>query len=466
MSKDYIWIICGVAVYMVIMASIGLLVRSRIKDARDYIVAGGRLGWWLSIGTIFATWFGAETCMGSSGTAFHKGILGVIADPFGAGLCLIISGIFFAKIFRSLNIETIVDYFELRYGRRTACILCAVYIPVYLGWIGAQLLAFGYILNSLTGMPLMASILISTAVVLFYTYSGGMWAVSITDLIQMLFIVIGLLILFPILIKDIGGLRQAITNTPKELLHFYPRSNNLIDWLNYLQAWIIVGLGSLPAQDLFQRIMSAKDATVARWSSILSGIFYIIIGLLPVFLGIFSRIVLPQSSGESILIELSLKYLSPLFIAIMVGALLSAIMSSVDSALLAPASIVGNNIIPFLKPDANEKTKLNWCKWSVPIFGILSLFLALYFKNIYRLCQESWGILLTGVAAPMILGVYWKRANAVGAFIGAISGVSAWIIAKIFLPRNYPHNLYGFLVSFVVVVVVSLVWHPRTLRET
>jgi Na+/proline symporter len=202
--------------------------------------------------------------------------------------------------------------------------------------------------------------------------------------------------------------------------------------------------------------MSPKNATVARWSSILAGILYVGFGLIPVLIGIFGRLAMPEATGESILIDLSLKFLSPPLIALMVGALLSAIMSSADSALLAPASIIGHNIVPYLKPGASEGLQLKWCKWGVPLIGILSLFLALYFKNIYVLCQESWGVLLTGVAAPMIAGVYWKKANRYGAFAGALAGSAAWILLRIFLPGNYPHNLFGFLISGIFLVIVSL----------
>jgi len=449
---------------MLFILFIGYWASKRIRNTKDYIVAGGQLGWILSIGTIFATWFGAETCMGSSGTAFQKGILGVIADPFGAGLCLVISGIFFAKFFRNLNIETIVDYFEMRYRKKVSWFLSLIYIPVYLGWIGAQLLAFGYILNSLTGLPLMPSVLVSTAVVLTYTYLGGMWADTMSDFVQMCIIIVSLFILFPVLVKDLGGFKYVVLNTPEEFFYFYPKDARPVTWLNYLQAWMIVGLGSLPAQDLFARTMAGKTPSVSKWSSIIAGAMYVFIGLLPVLLGIFGRIALPESSGEAVLIELALKYLSPLLIALMIGALLGAIMSSADSALLAPASIIGHNIVPVLKPDASEQLKLRWCRWSVLILGGLSLILALHFKNIYRLCQESWGVLLTGVTAPMIFGVYWKRANTIGAALGAIAGIASWILFKIFMPGNYPHNLLGFLVSCVVLVAASLLAQKKETR--
>jgi len=455
MTQTQILVLVGVSIYVFISLAVGFWTRHWIKTERDYIVAGGRLGWMLSIGTIFATWFGAETCMGSSATAFNKGILGVIADPFGAGLCLIISGLFFAKYFRKKNYETIVDFFKERYGTRAACFLSIMYLPAYLGWIGAQLIAFGYILNSLTGFPLMLSIILSTAVVLIYTYMGGMWADTITDFFQMVILIAGLLIIFPILIKELGGFTCAVSRTPKEFFYFYPRSASKLDWLWYFQAWMMVGIGSLPAQDLFARTMAARNCTVSRWSAILAGIFYVMIGIIPVLIGIFARLAMPNASGETILIDMALKYLSPVMIMILVGALLAAIMSSADSALLAPSSIIGHNILPLMKKNATEEDKLKWCKWSVPIIGILSLMLALYFKNIYRLCQESWGILLVGVAAPMILGVYFKKATTKAAVAASLGGIITWLFLKIKIPE-VPSNLIGFFVSMIIMISVSL----------
>jgi Na+/proline symporter len=282
-----------------------------------------------------------------------------------------------------------------------------------------------------------------------------MWADTMADFFQMIILIAGLLIVFPVLMKDMGGIACARAQTPDKYFHFFPQNASALDWLNYIQAWMIVGIGSLPAQDLFSRTMAAKNPTISRWASIIAGVLYITIGMLPVLMGIFGRLVMPESTGEAILIELVLKFLSPPLIAVMCGALLAAIMSSADSAILAPASIIGHNIVPSLKPDASEALKLKWCKLSVPLLGILSLILAVYFKNIYKLCQESWGVLLTGVAAPLIAGVYFKKANTRGALAGSVAGIGSWLIVKVSLP-DYPSNLIGFAVSSVVLVIVSV----------
>lgn len=456
MTPTQIWLSASVGLYMLAMLGIGYWTSRKIKDTADYIVAGSRLGWWLSIGTIFATWFGAETCMGSSRTAYEKGFLGVIADPFGAGLCLVLAGLLFAKFFHERRYETIVDFFEERYGRFLAQAMSVIYMPVYVGWVAAQLLAFGIILNTLTGLPYTTSIVISTVVVVIYTYWGGMWAVSVTDLVQMVIIIIGLAILFPIMLGHVGGLAGLRAKVPEDFFHMVPRKHAPLDWLNYFQAWIMVGLGSLPGQDLFQRMVSPKTPRVAKWSSIWSGVLYVVIGLMPVYLGIMGRVVLPDGKPDSVLVDLTLKYLPTPLVALMLGALLSAIMSTVSAALLAPAGIIGHNIVPYIKKDASDAVQLRWCKWSIPIVGAASLIIALYFQNIYTLCTQSWGILLVGVVAPMFAGVYWKRATTPGAIAGALAGTASWIAFTLCLPEDYPSNLFGLVVSCIAVVAVSL----------
>ena len=455
LSSTQIWLSVSVAAYMLVMLGIGFWSSRRIENAKDYIIAGGRLGWALSIGTLFATWFGGETCMGSSRTAFEEGILGVIADPFGAGFCLIIAGTFFIRVFRKMDLATIVDYFEQRYGGAVARAFSVLYIPVYLGWLGGQLLAFGLIINALTGIPTMTATLVSTAVVLIYTYSGGMWAVSLTDAVQMCFIVLGLLVLFPTLVDHLGGFEAIHAQIPERFFHLYPHDAGALEWLNYVQAWMIVGIGSLPAQDLFQRIMSPRSTRIASRAAILSGVAYITIGLIPVLLGIYGRVALPDSGGESILIALAQEHLPLPLMVLMIGALLSAIMSSADSALLAPAGIIGHNIIPYFFKDISEEERLRWCRRAILIVGGLSLVLALHFQNVYELCTSSWSVLLVGIAAPLILGVFWKGANAIGAGAGAAVGILSWIALAVYLGEEHPVSLYAFVLNTLVLVTVS-----------
>ncbi|MBI2069675.1 MAG: sodium:solute symporter family protein [Elusimicrobia bacterium] len=456
MTTIQIWIAAGVGCYMAMMLGVGFWASKKVNNTADYIVAGRRLPLWMAVGTTFATWFGAETCMGSSGTAYHKGLLGVIIDPFGAALCLILTGLFFARTLYRLNMETIVDFFDQRFGQTFGKLSAALYIPVYMGWIGGQLLAFGIILETLTGLPRMPSVLIATAVVLIYTYSGGMWADTVTDVFQMGILLVGFLIMYPMVMNKLGGFATAKAQIPPDFFHLYPRNASWFDWANYAQSWMIVGLGSIPAQDLIQRIFASKNERVAQASALVSGFMYLTIGLLPVLLGIFGRLIVPAEKGDSVLIELILGSLPAPLIALMVGALLSAIMSSADSAILSPASIIGNNLMPYFKKGVDDKTKLAWCKFSVPVIGIGSLLLALYFQNIYKLCQEAWTLMLVSLVVPLVAGLYWKRATGPGAVASALAGVASWILLTLTMPENYPHKLFAFLISAAAMAALSL----------
>lgn len=271
--------------------------------------------------------------------------------------------------------------------------------------------------------------------------------------------------MFPLLLREVGGFEGLHAKVPEDFFHVYPRSTRPLDWLIYLQAWTLVGLGSLPGQDLFQRMVSPRSPTLARWSSIWAGALYVVVGLMPVYLGIMGRIAVPEGKPDSVLVNLTLKYLPVPMIAVMIGALLSAIMSTVSAALLAPAGIIGRNIVLYLKPNASDQLQLRWCKWSIPIVGVVSLGIALHFKNIYTLCTQSWGILLVGVVAPMFAGVYWRKANTPGAIAGALAGVVSWILFALLLPEDYPSNLFGLIVSCLVLVTVSLRTQSGSMRN-
>ncbi len=325
------------------------------------------------------------------------------------------------------------------------------YIPSYIGWVGAQMLALGTILHSLVGIPINTAIIISAFVVILYTYYGGMWSVTITDFIQALILIICFVVLL-IKVYTVCG-DEILKSIPQDKFQFYPKGGDFSSWLGYFESWIIVGLGSLPAQDLVGRILSARNVKTARVALFVSAILYWTVGSIPVLCGIFAGKIFKEITPNGVLIDLAMKYFSLPLIGIMVGGLVSAIMSSVDSALLAPASIIGNNLIPpILGKKLTEKQKLFLCKVSVPIVGFFSLLIALYFKDIYQLCLESWTVLLVSVTAAMIYAALTKRAFALVAILASIFGVVGWI----FLSKTsyvLPNKLGGFLVSIITIFI-------------
>jgi SSS family transporter len=398
--------------------------------------------------------------MGAAGAAYEGGLLAVIADPFGAALCLFVAGMFYVRILRRMELLTIADFFRGRYGPRAELLASLSIIPCYVGWTGAQFVAFGYILHTLTGIDTTLAIGIGAAIVVTYTMAGGMWAVAITDFVQAMILIAGLTFLLPIVLQAAGGWSSIESQVGAEYFRFLPETS-FKDWIWYIEAWIVIGLGSIPTQDMFQRALGAKSEKVAQNSAYLSGLLYLTVGMIPVALGIAGAVVIKEiSDPELILPTLGLKYMHPLGMALFVGALISALMSSADSALLATASVFGQNLVKRFKKDTSERYVLRVIRWTVLGTALLSLAIALYFQNVYELMVNSWAVLLVSLFAPLTAGLYWKKANGPAAVTSIIVGFAAWILFA-YVQSEYPADLLATALAALSLVVVTLATSKR-----
>lgn len=461
-SKDLL--ILTALIYLLIMLAIGFWANRKVKNYSDFMVAGRQLPYWLCTFTLFATWFGGGTCIGAAGAAYEGGMLGVIADPFGAALCLALAGLFYVRKLRRLAFHTVADFFKARFGKE-AELLCSIFsIPAYVGWVGSQFVAIGFIFHTFTGVDVETAIFIGALCILVYTTIGGLWAVAVTDFIQALVIIVGLLVLFALVLTDLGGVEQALSLVPTDRWRLIPDSS-FKDWLWYLQAWFVVGLGNLPGQDLVQRAMGARSENVAQTSAISAGALYLLIGLVPVFLGMLGSFILPELENAELIVPLLCqKYLPPVGMAILLCALFSALMSSADSALLAAASLVGKNISAFFSQNQPQETVLKITRWAIPVLGLLALVIALYFKNVYNLMVNSWSTILVTLFVPFTAGLFWRKANRPAAVMSMLAGLVFWLVLLLVQSR-YPADLLATAMAAGVMVIGSL-WtgkhHPPT----
>ncbi|MEY3050573.1 MAG: hypothetical protein RLY31_358, partial [Bacteroidota bacterium] len=274
-----------IGLYLLGTLLIGYLASRRVKNTRDFVVAGRKLPLVVAGSAMFATWFGSETVMGAPSEFVHHGVLGIMEDPFGAALCLMLAGGLVARPMYRLNILTFNDYYRMRYGRATEFLSALFMVPSYFGWIAAQMVAMALILNVLLGIPISAGIMVCAVIVVFYTYIGGMWAVSVTDFVQSIMIIAGLLFMAWQLGGQAGGVQAVWAAQPDGFFRFFP-DRNLHDIAHYVAAWITIGLGSIPQQDVFQRIMAAKDERTAVRASYLGGVMYLTIGMVPLYIGL------------------------------------------------------------------------------------------------------------------------------------------------------------------------------------
>ncbi len=432
------------------------------------MLAGRSLPILLSSSALFATWFGSETVFGASSEFLHGGLYAVIEDPFGAALCLILFGLFFARKLYNMNLLTLGDYFKVRYGPRTELIASVFLAPPYVGYIAAQLVAMGLILNVVTGMAVWQGVVVSAFVVTFYTYIGGMWAISITDFVQSIVIILGLLALAIVLGREAGGVANVLSEVKPENFRFFPRA----EWKEvtmYIAAWSVLGLGSLPSQDVFQRSMSSASANTAVRSCFYAAALYLTVAMLPLFISLCTKHLYPdfiQGDTQLTLPSMVMRHTGLTVQILFFGSLLSAIMSTTSSAMLAPAAIFSENLVrPLFGEKLSDRQMLVLTRGSVLLFSSVATVMACFRSNIYKLVGESSVLSLVTLFAALVFGLYWKKANSAGAILSMLTGFFTWIVFEFIYDTQLPSLVPATIVSIVSLVVGSLTWNTYENRN-
>lgn len=452
------------------MILVGIYASRKTLSMTQFVVAGRGLPVWLCSTTIVATWYGGGSLLGSAGAAYDSGFLGVIYDPFGASLSLLLLGFFFVRLFRRLKILTVADFMEQRYGRVASVAITIGIMFSNTAWVGSMLVAFAVIFESMTGTPMLVGIVAGAVVIFSYTAIGGMWAVVLTDFIQMVIIVIGIVTLFVVVLIDVGGFGAILPKLHPDTFRMLPVTNSAEDWLDYARAWAILGLADLSSQTLIQRALAARSERVAQNSFYLAGIGYLFFGMMPVLLGIVAGVTLPMlATSEAVIPTLATEHLHPVMVAVFVGAMLSAIMSSADSALLAIASMVANNLLPIVKPDATDRTRLLVARLTIPVCGSIAIIVALKIQTVYSLMIDSNILLLAAIIVPFIAGVWWRKANRTGALSAMAAGFLTWVLTMLFLP-SMPADFLGLGACLVTLLIVTPLTQkfdpPRPLKDS
>ena len=449
-------VLLGLGLYVLVMLGIGLYASRRVGDSADFLVAGRRLSLPLATATLAATWFGGGLCIGAASAAYKGGFLAIIADPFGAALCLFLAGAFYVRTLRRMGVMTVASFFTARFDSRAGILASLCTVPAYVGWVASLMVAFGRILQSLTGLDPAVGICVGAAVVLLYTFAGGMWAVTLTDFVQLTVLIVGMVVLTPILLHDMGGWAAITAQIPEDRFYLYPHEGGAPAWLGYARDWLVIGLGNLAGQDLIQRSLSSRDDTVAVRSAYLSGLLYVTIGLLPVFLGMAGAVLLPDlADPDLVMMELARAYLPAAALVLFTGALVSALLSSADSALLAPASVIGWDLLRALRPQIDERVCLRVSRSAVVVFGLVAMVLALHRTSVYDLMVDSWSVLLSTLFVPLTAGIWWPRANTPGALAAILTGFGAWMVLLQTAPE-VPADLLAVPFAIAALVGVSL----------
>lgn len=456
-----------VILYLLISIGIGVYAATRVKSSRDYVVAGRSLPIYIVTATVFATWFGSETVLGISATFLQEGLHGIVSDPFGSSLCLIFVGLFFARPLYRMNLLTIGDFYHKKYGRVVEIAVSIAIVLSYMGWVSAQMTALGLVFNVLSdgAVTQMQGTLIGAAIVLLYTLFGGMWSVALTDFFQMIIIVVGLFYIGWVVSGMVGGVGTVVSHAQASgKLSFWP-AGHARDIVAFVAAWVTMMLGSIPQQDVFQRVMSAKNENTAVHGSVLGGSLYFLFAFVPVFIAYSAMLIDPvmvqgllDKDSQMILPTLILNHM-PVFAQIMFfGALLSAIMSTASGTLLAPSVTFTENILKGFMHRMDDRHLLWLMRGVVVCFAILVTVFALYSNaTIYEMVENAHKVTLVVAFTPLAFGVYWKRANTQGAVLAILLGLLTWIPLEIWNPEGFwPPQFAGLLMSILGMVVGSL----------
>jgi SSS family solute:Na+ symporter len=470
-------LVFSVLVYLAITIAIGLYAARFVSNSKDYLIAGRSLPLYMTTATVFATWFGAETVLSVSATFVQDGLGGIPADPFGATFCLIFVALFFARAFYRMDLLTIGDFYKKRYGKGVEVLTSVAVTLSYLGWTSAQLTALGIVFNSLSqgAISLNHGILLGAVIVLIYTTLGGMWSVALTDLFQSVVIVVGLVYVAFLASGMAGGFGTVIQHASDAgKFSFWPTGASK-EWLAFVAAWATLAIGSIPQQDVFQRVTSAKDESTAVRGSLLGAGAYFVFAFVPMFLAYAALMVNPEmvngllkQGGREIQLILPNFVLqhTPMFAQVMFfGALLSAILSTASGALLAPTGLFTENVLKPLFGEMSDKRFLLTLRVVLVLFTAGVLIFALNnTSTMYEMVQNAYKVTLVGAFVPLVCGIYWGRATTQGALLSAVAGMVAWIIAeKFYAEAVMPPQFTGLIASVIGMVVGSLV--PQLIRD-
>lgn len=458
-----------IVLYLLLSIGIGLYAARRVHNTADYAVAGRNLPLMMIITTTFATWFGSEIILGVPARFIEGGLNAVVEDPFGAGMCLVLVGVFFAAKLYRMSLLTISDYYRQRFGQAVE-VVCSIIIMIsYLGWVSAQVTALGFVFHVLSGeaisMPL--GMLIGVLSVLVYTMFGGMWSVAVTDFVQMIVLVAGLFVLAFFAADMAGGADVVIGYaTQADLWRFWPEPT-AHEILFFFAAAITMMFGSIPQQDVFQRVMSANSEKAATRGTIIGGTMYILIAFVPMFLVASALIVMPETTKaliaddpQKVLPTLVMEKM-PFFMQVLFfGALLSAIKSCASATLLAPSVTFTENIWRQFRPKASDRETLLAMRISLLVFAALVLAYSIIMEGtpIYDLVASAYQVPLVGAFVPLVFGLYWKRATTQGAIAAVTFGIGVWLLFT-FVPGwgdVFPQQLAGLLAAVVAMIVGSL----------
>ncbi len=462
-SLKWLLAIC-IVLYLLVMYAIGFVAQRRVLDAEDFLVAGRRLPLSLAWMTLLATWFGAGTMLTAADEVRSDGLQRAALDPFGAGVCLLIAGFLVAGPMWRMKLLTVPDFFQRRFGSKAEWISSLILVPSYFGWIAAQFTALAEVLDLFFGIPVTWGLLAVALVGTGYTLMGGMWSVTLTDAVQITLVLAGLVVLGGVVLFELGGgnmlegLMRIERETDPQRLALIPTGEATL-LLGWIGVFAIGALGNLPGQDLMQRVFAANSERTAKRACWVAGTVYLTFGSIPLVLALAGNLLFPEDVEAKILPALAHAFLHPVVAVIFVLALMSAVLSTIDSAILSPASVLAQNVFPRLgKADTLKSNRL-----AVLMVATFSLGLAYVGESAYALLEEAYLLTMVGLFVPLMIGLYSLPHGGRAAIASMLVGTGLWGIHfamdwEVFLQPIHPFQRLQLPLSLMATLCATIAY--------
>lgn len=460
-------LIVFIPIYIAVTLAIGFWASRRIKTTTDFTLAGKSLSTSFVGVTIFATWFGASSIMGYPGQFVENGFASFVTLILSSGICLVIVGSLFAKKLYKMNIVTVGDFFKIRFDKKLELTISIILVMSYFTWIAAQFVALAFLFHNVLGIPINYGIPLGALIVVIYTYVGGMWAVSYTDMLQSILILIGLIILLFNVLELTGGIAPLFADKPASFYHIFPE-NNLDAWSEYIAVMLAFCIGTIPVQEVYQRLFSAKSARASANGAYLAGFLLVVIPIIPLIIALGAAKLHPELAtidhGQNLIPAMVMEYASVPVQILFYGALISAILSTSSGAILSPATIIGENLLKPYMPKLSDEKLLLFTRISVIVVATISCVFAYNDADIVGLVVASLSLVLVCIFAPFTFGLFWKKSSAFGAWCAIIFGGLAWLYCY-FMDTRIAPTIYGTFSSCIAMIIGSL-WRPDSNNQS
>jgi len=445
------WVLAALVGYLAIQLAIGAWLAPKIHTESDYLVAGRKLGYPLTIFSLFATWFGAETCISSAGRAYREGFSLTSAEPFAYGITLVLTGVIFAVPIWRLKLTTMADFFRVRFDDRIEKLAALMLIPPAILWAAAQLRGFGHVLTTVTSLDIGTAIAAAAAFCVLYTVLGGLLADAITDLIQGALLILGLALLLIVVVIHYGGIGAAVASVDAGRIALVG-PDVTPTMFGLLEEYAIPIAGSIAAAELLSRVIAARSPVVARNSAVLAGGLYILVGIIPVFLGLAAARLVPNlADAEQFLPALALQMLPAAGYVVFVGALISAILSTVDTILLVAGGLLAHNIVGPVFKVTDERMKLRFARGGVLLLGLVALYLALEGRGVAELVEESSSFGTAGTLVVLSFGLFTTFGGPRAAAVTLLGGLVTYAGASALgLPYPFTTSLASAIALYLI----------------